>query len=696
MRIVGLRIENFRAVSRVQVDNLPDAVVLAGPNGCGKSSVLDAVRLLKSAYGQYHDNEWQSWFSEFQLNIQQLGLEANRVLQDISRPMLIAADIELAESEKQFLREHGSGLVHQLAWTRVRGPAQMPGRQAVVTPLDRRVHARSVEQVAAEMTGQLVSNLELPQLRAEITMDRSGEVTLKPATALEIVFGVYAPQSLGVIDYHSANRSYGREQVASVNLNVSASDERFRQSALYNTQNKYTNVKAEMASAYVQDLLAREAGVPPSSRANLNETLKELFTVFFPGKRFLGPQPTDAGKLLFPVELENGAQHDIDDLSSGEKEVLLGYLRLRGTAPSNSVVLLDEPELHLNPRLIRGLPRFYQKHVGEALGNQLWMITHSDTLLREAVEEPSFAVYHMHPAVGTPAGENQVQLIAASEQVQRAVIDLVGDLASYSPRARIVLLEGGGDSEVDLNIIRNLFPEFAEKVNIVSAGSKRRVLEVHDLLERASAAGRFQARFFSIVDRDSERQADAQTANRFAWDVYHVENYLLHSEYIRTALEELELGGPAWSVERVERELLYSARETVDGLIRQELMRHVNSTMVRCISTAIDPNTTLVAPELRAAAERSSTRLSEALANAVSLESLEEAENQLREELESALANGTWRAEFRGRDVLKRLVSRVNVGVPYEKFRNLVVNRMRHHAYRPPGMLSVINAILAR
>ncbi|QKQ74600.1 ATP-binding protein [Nostoc sp. TCL240-02] len=61
----------------------------------------------------------------------------------------------------------------------------------------------------------------------------------------------------------------------------------------------------------------------------------------------------------------------INELSSGEKEVLYGYLRLRNTAPRNSVLLMDEPELHLNPRLISGLASFYHKNLGKPLGNQL-------------------------------------------------------------------------------------------------------------------------------------------------------------------------------------------------------------------------------------------------------------------------------------------------------------------------------------
>ena len=159
-----------------------------------------------------------------------------------------------------------------------------------------------------------------------------------------------------------------------------------------------------MAASYVKELLAQEAGVPKAQQSTLTNTLKDLFTTFFPDKKFLGPQPTSTGSLEFPVETLTGSRHDLDELSSGEKEILYGYLRIRNSAPRYSIILLDEPELHLNPRLIRGLPEFYRKNLGEVLGNQMWLVTHSDALLREVVGRETYNVFHMLPCATVPKG----------------------------------------------------------------------------------------------------------------------------------------------------------------------------------------------------------------------------------------------------------------------------------------------------
>jgi hypothetical protein len=256
-------------------------------------------------------------------------------------------------------------------------------------------------EVDARITGdlpRLLRDLEMASHVGEVIVDPAGRFLTQDSRVLELIFSVYRPHDLGIVDYHGPHRTYMREQLGGINLNVEAAEQQQRQSALYEPGNKYQNLKSEMASAFVRQLLAREAGLDPGLAAegdDLLTTLQELFRTFFPSKEFLGILPTQDGRILFPVRTESGHRHDIDYLSSGEKEVLYGCLRLRSTAPKNSVLLLDEPELHFNPRLIRGLAQFYRERLSRRLGNQLWMVTHSDTLPRDSVGGEGFRVFHM-------------------------------------------------------------------------------------------------------------------------------------------------------------------------------------------------------------------------------------------------------------------------------------------------------------
>ncbi len=323
-------------------------VVLAGPNGCGKSCVLDAIRLLKSAYGSYQQDEWQTWFGEFQINLAQDSKELALLFQDKRKPLQITATFALAEVERQYLRGNLGRLIEDRKWKELDPGLTMGRRNASSFAETQRAHGDRISIETREELANTLPFLDRERLEAGISLPPDARPELLSNPLLESIFRIYEPTSLGVIDYHSANRNYARERIGNVNLTIEGDDQRLKQHALYNSAGKYANLKSQMAGAYVRHLLAKQADPAATPDDTLTESLKELFTTFFPGKEFLGPKPTADGRLLFPVKLATGAEHDIDELSSGEKEVLYGYLRLRSAAPRNSIIMIDEPELHLN------------------------------------------------------------------------------------------------------------------------------------------------------------------------------------------------------------------------------------------------------------------------------------------------------------------------------------------------------------
>ena len=539
MRFLSLSVTNFKAITKVVLQELGDCIVIAGPNGCGKSCIYDAIRLLKSVYGGYRQNEWQSWFGEFQIAFNQRPEDVLPLLQDRKLPLTITAEIALADSEREYLRGNAEQLLTTQAWREI-VPETYGWRYLGMTPLAThlRAHDKEVKQRTAEALPDFLAELDRPSVTANLIIHQSGEVKATDSRVLETLFSTYEPLYMGIIDYHGAHRQYNREQFGGINLNLDSSEQKLREHALYGYSNKYANLKQEMASSFVKHLLAREAGANPEKDDRLTLTLKELFTTFFPGKEFLGPQPTANGSIQFPVKTPSGALHDIDDLSAGEKEVLYGYLRMRNSAPRNSVLLIDEPELHLNPRLISGLASFYRRYLSQELSNQLWLVTHSDTLIREAVGQEGYKVFHMQPP-DRAATPNQVTSMTALDHVERVVIDLVGDLAAYRPGAKIVLFEGGGDTDFDVRMTCSLFPRFQTAVNPISSGNKRRVHDLYEVLEEARKKGVVPGMFFSITDRDSDPGLPAETSRQLSWDVYHIENYLLEPKYIMGVLKDL-------------------------------------------------------------------------------------------------------------------------------------------------------------
>ena len=700
MEIVNLLVENFRAINRVELSDLQDMVVIAGPNGCGKSCILDSIRLFKSVYGGYQPNEWQQWLGEFQINFQRNPQQMASLLRDRSRPSVIQAGIELAAEEVSFIRQEIGPMLEDLVWkTVVPGLQDSWTRARVALAADLRAHKPTVDHRVQELMPNVLKQLEQNVLYGRLEIQPNGTATTANNILLELVFSSFYPKSIGVIDYHGSHRNYGREELGGINLNLDQEEDMFRTASLYNYANKYANIKSEMAADFVRQALREKTQGGATSTENtqpLAETLQELFKIFFPGKKFLGPVPTEDGNLNFPVELEGGATHDINDLSSGEKEVLFGYLRLRNSAPKYSVILLDEPELHLNPALVRGLPQFYHKHLGIDLENQIWLVTHSDAFLREAMGHQGLRVFHMQYAASSGGTENQIHEIQPGKEVEAIILEMVGDLAAYRPGAKVVFFEGE-DSEFDLGMVSRLFPTINNEMNLVSGGNRFRVKTLHRTLEQSVQAGNIPITIYSVVDKDSGAELDAsgEFSRHYSWDVYHIENYLLEARFIDEALKHVNIcHNDLSSIEEIERCLTQIAEAQIGELISHKIGGEIRAELVEELKLNPNPRSDDIGNDLHKSVVKSSKQVERQVKTKLRIDDIQERVSKEREVLSRSLSEGDWKKHFKGRDILRAFVGKYVRGMRYEYFRDMIISQMVNAGYQPEGMKAVLDKIV--
>lgn len=697
MKIKSLSIENFRGISKVDIDNLGDTIIIAGQNGSGKSCIFDAIRLLKSCYGGYQQNEWQHFFGEFAIQLHGGSRNLNGLFNDSSKPLKIKCEFILRDNEKKFISQNAASLLEQTTWQTLLPEAfQYGGHHKALFSAQFRERQPEVNERVSRELPQLMEALSKNSTNGTVTIDPQGNIFVEDSRLLAVVFTNYKPRDIGVIDFHGAQRHYGRETVQGINLNLEQTNQQYSQHTLYNYNNKYNNVKSEMAGNFIKEILAEKA-MPSRNEgtSSLTSTLQELFESFFPEKKFLGPKPTPEGSLSFPVVTPNGTVHDLDELSSGEKEILYGYLRIRSSAPRDSIILLDEPELHLNPRLIRGLPEFYRKHLGEALQNQLWLVTHSDALIREAVGKPGFNVFHMNPCGSEQPGSSQLKALTVGKDLEMATADLVGDLAAYRPGGKGLIFEGGGDSDFDKSIAGSLFSEELRGINLISGTNKDRVKALHEILARAYEHGDQPTKYYAIVDRDSETSIDASAGvNRFEWDVYHIENYLLHPEIIAEVINNLNLGKSQCNKDSVRDKLNQAARKVVPQMLIRKMRSHANSRIVQSIDLGFSPETSNVAEDLHKAITRSMERIKTQISTSLLETELKSLEERTRTEIDESFTDGTWLKNIPGRDILKQYINIEGISINYEIFRNLIVAKMVEKNHKPEGMSRIINQIV--
>ena len=693
MKIEALEITNFRGIKRAKATQLGDLVVLVGPNGSGKSCILDAIRLIKSVYGGYQVNEWNLWMGEFQILKTTEQWEFKQLLRNVDEPAEIKVDVTLSERESEYLREKQFDLMEEQAFLSLFPGQQVSEwhrikREGVPLAADTRT---AIDQQRVRLQQQLMRELDQFTHTAYASIHQTGQLATRPCLTLTAIWRTFQLGRVGVIDYHGSHRNYAREAIGGINLNLERQEEQQKQHALYNYSNKYTNIKTEMATEYVQETLRSKSGQQrrPQGRT-LEETLRVLFKTFFPGKKFTGAQAASDGTLKFPVNIGN-IEHDINELSSGEKEILYGYLRLRRSAPRDSIILLDEPELHLNPKLIQGLPQFYEQHLVRALGNQMLLVTHSDALLREALTVSRATVLHMQEAKEEEHTENQLKRVEEHQDEDHVVMELVGDIAGYRPGGKVVIFEGI-NAGFDVRMTTRLFPEFDRKMNFIAGGGREGVEKLHKCLESENRDVGIE--IYSIVDKDWHEQRGGK--NRFSWDVYQIENYLLEETYVHEVVKEITLEANQLHESRdVEETLRELARSQIDELVRIQIQASVNSALVRKLRFDVNEGSDLCAT-LRSQASSSLETMKHVLDRELSEAELKRSVHKKKEELDSALTTDEWKRVFRGRDILKAFVSRYGQGIRYERFRDMIVNRMRERGYQPPGMRNLLRKIDAR
>lgn len=695
MKITNLRIENFRGIEKAEIDNAGAAVVIAGPNGSGKSCVLDAIRLFKSAYGSYQQSEIDLWSNEFQLNSRGGSGDFRGLLRDKNRALLIEGEIEISKREKEFLLGEGQWMLQELAWKeKFPHAVTYQGQLRTIATPNMLEMVKVVHNTVQDWIEVLTTELKWRKARGHIEVKPSGNAGRGSSRALEIMFGFFVPEKMGIIDYHGSHRKYDREQLSTIALKESDEEEKVKSGALYNYETKYANLKAAMAGEYVRELLERDAlGRRTGKIKPLAKTLEELFSMFLPGKTFKGPVAVEGGELAFPVWVGENTQHDINELSSGEKEILFAYLRARTLSPRQSVLLIDEPELHLNPGLVQGLPQFYEKHIGRDLENQIWLVTHSDRFLREALDTTGMMVYHMQHAK-VASSTNQLIRIKSKTSVEGLFIDLVGDLAAYRPDGKVVFLESV-DSKFDQKMVTRLFPEAAKSINFISGGSKTNVKRLQETIEAMAEHGQAQAEVFSIVDPDNEiwNRKTREQGTQLEWNKYHIENYLLEANFIKEAVGIVDLeGADRMSEVQIDRLLEDAAADLIEELAVQKVRDKIWRDFRKATEITINPDQKaseqLVAGITTAAKKVQSLKME--FGNEETTEILLEKERRLIREMWS---DGLWRTKFPGRKILKRFCSKLHRNIEYIGLRNAIVGEMAKAGFQPKGMAKIIKKV---
>lgn len=117
-------------------------------------------------------------------------------------------------------------------------------------------------------------------------------------------------------------------------------------------------------------------------REKVAQEINGVFKILDLDIKFVGVSRDERSLPIFANLL--GEEFDINDLSSGEKQLFIRTLAIKMLEPENSILLIDEPEISLHPKWQQKIIEVYKK-IGK--NNQIIVATHSPHILGSVQKE---------------------------------------------------------------------------------------------------------------------------------------------------------------------------------------------------------------------------------------------------------------------------------------------------------------------
>jgi predicted ATPase len=630
LRIDSLEITNFKTIRHLKLDDIPDLILIAGPNGSGKTALFEAIRIFKESFGGYSiQSPGAHW-------IQALLTQVGPVITAGESEAAISATIKVSEIERELL----------------------------TLPSD---HSGALQ-------GRVIIRQSTPS-REAATIDQSQTDN----QYLQVLFGSgYRSESgIGVIDHIGPDRRIGESLVSGINFSIERVESDYRRLVVASHE-KFLETYQDIALMDYLDKSSHQTDV--SQPKNYIEGVRSIFSHFLPTLEFMGVFPSAASGIKIQVR-SRGTEHEIYGLSSGQREILMTYVHLEKLRPTGSIILFDEPELHLHPTLQRRVVPHLQSLL-ERGNNQIWVTTHSEEIVASSPFASLFAM----------TGEDGEAIQAIADQSNR--VELLRQLGAsvgvqlVSPR--ILFLEGQSD--------KDLLPLFIDElpvgVSLVETGGKRNLIASSEVTARLLEEIIREGRCYWVKDRDIEddpgvlEQAEQRYSEYFfTWDRYHIENYLLDEDAIfRVLASEPGIPKPA-SVDAVRLDLKSIADAHRVDVLAKRLEAKLNPVLRTRL--VLNPSEGVKESLLKAGRGRL-----ERTVNALDQSELERILATEEAELDRCW-NTDWKSLCVGRTVLQAYQQQTAPKFGYIVFRNAVARKLRESNRVPQPILKVMAAVTA-
>jgi predicted ATPase len=557
MKIKSIVIRNFRGLENIETEIGDLVSVIVGPNAVGKTTFLEAIRLARCLLSPRFQVEQDDVLTQIgALSPHTRLLQYSSLVSDMSKPLEIQMSIALNDSEIGIL----TGNAGRLALLHVRSTSAVPATQNDLG-LIQYLSSPQGQQILASANGTIAEELgklsEKKVLTIHLVVDGKNQelhgVNLFSQEALQLLEGVLPP-SVAYISYFPADRAM---PMGETNIQIGSADSQQQTlSHLSQPSLKYQRLKQFIIN---QTLLSKEA------QTNLRDDFNLIFKSLLVGKTLKEFRVTEYGLLSVVIEEEaTGKSFDIDQMSSGEKGLILQFLLMRRAIRNGGIALIDEPELHLNPAVCRQLLPFIVANISEFNDIQAIICTHSPEILADAFEDQRCRLFHLRSStdISPVYPQDKTELFEALRRLGATTSDVLvwrGSLFVEGPH--------------DVDILEAAFPNRVSGYKLTPLKGRQEIEKEIRTLQKAETEGKLNTRQLFIFDHDGAptNLGNSELVKILQWDRYCLENYLLDPDSIYDVCQQAGFKHPPESRGKLRQMMKNMAFEQLRALAGRQI-----------------------------------------------------------------------------------------------------------------------------
>ncbi|MBM9590886.1 AAA family ATPase [Leptospira sp. 201903075] len=517
MKIKKYKIKNFRKLKDLEILFQDSINTIVGPNGVGKSTILDGLRILKSIAFPSFENEGVQTLQNMGLIMpHNSNVLLSGIIGDSNSSCELSIEIEISKDELDLLKKNISQFTVMQLQNRQGRLGQ--GNINFLGYLSSDEGKAKLEEIKRNTLSALEKMESNRILSVNLTFNYSEEIKVNGGFEQEALSFLMqnVPYSKTLFSTFPPDRHF---PTGDTNVQLGHADiSQQVHSYSINPHLKFQRFKTSLIS----EMMLSENGFD-----SIKEEFTSVFNALLPGKSLSGiklEQFTGRLSILIKEELSNSI-YDIDFLSSGEKGILLTTFLLRRTLAQGGIALLDEPELHLNPAVCRNIIPFLKNEISLSNNIQIIMTSHSGEILTSTKEDSDLRLLHL-------IDSNTITQIynRDKDEAQQALKMLGIDASDILFNKGILYLEGTTDEEY----IPELFKKEIDGFKIRSLGGRTEIEKEIARLQEADKSNTLDGYHIFILDNDNKPTTltSSDSVKIIQWDRYSIENYLLNIDLL--------------------------------------------------------------------------------------------------------------------------------------------------------------------